>query len=258
MVEMGLSGGAPVDPLEAARRALRAGRIVLLYDADGREEETDMVVAGAHVTPDIVRRMRHDAGGLLCTALAPEHHEALGLPFLSDLVQEAAAQHPALAGLLPDDIRYDGQKPAFGLTLNHRATYTGITDEDRSRTITALAALAGETSRLGPAAARRRLAAEFRSPGHVFLLNGAPGGLAARQGHTELSLELARQSGLPGCTTVCEMLDPDGGQALSKAKAQAYAQAHGLVFLTGEEVVAAWRKALPPTPATPGPVPTSA
>src|SRR5688572_14657277 len=141
MIDMGPPSGAPVDTLQAAADALRRGDVVLLYDADGREEETDMVVASRHATPEAVRRLRRDAGGLLCTALAPEHHQALGLPFLSDLIQEAAPRHPVLSGLLPDDIRYDGKKPAFGLTLNARATYTGITDEDRSLTITSLARL---------------------------------------------------------------------------------------------------------------------
>jgi len=231
-----------MDRLQQATNALRAGEVVLLYDADGREEETDMVVQGAHCTADVVRTMRQDAGGLLCTALAPEHHTTLGLPFLTDVIQDAARQHPALKSLLPDDIRYDGAKPAFGVTLNHRDTFTGITDADRARTMTALAELVAAMDAIGPDAARERLGLEFRSPGHVPLLNGAPGGLAARQGHTELSLELARQAGMPPITTVCEMMDPSSGNALSRADAAAYAKRHGLVFLTGEDVIAAWRE----------------
>ncbi len=74
------------------------------------------------------------------------------------------------------------------------------------------------------------------------LLNGAPGGLGSRQGHTELSLELARLAGLPPITTVCEMMDPTSGQALSRSDAEAYAEAHGLVFLTGAEVQAGWKE----------------
>jgi len=230
-----------VTPLEAAFEALRRGEIVLLYDADGREEETDMVVASQHATPEAVRRMRMDAGGLLCTALAPEHHAALRLPYLSDLIQDAAEDNPVLRSLLPDDIRYDGSKPAFGLTLNHRGTFTGVTDDDRSLTVTALAALVADLEGIGAEAARKRLGASFRSPGHVPLLNGAPGGLATRQGHTELSLTLARLAGLVPCTTVCEMMDPRSGEARSKKDAMAYAKEHSLVFLTGQEVLEAWQ-----------------
>ncbi len=235
------SAGRSVDPLAAAKKALRNGEIVLLYDADGREEETDMVVASQHVTSDHLRTLRTDAGGLVCTTLAPEHHACLGLPYLSDLIQKAAADHPVVEGLLPDDIQYDGTKPAFGLTINHRSTFTGITDADRATTVSELSSFLAETDKLDDEAARTAFGSEFRAPGHVTLLNGAPGGLDARQGHTELSIELARQAGLTPSATICEMLGPDG-RALSKKDAQAYAAEHGLVFLTGQEVIQAWQQ----------------
>ncbi len=241
---MGGWGRPLVQPRVAdAIQALSAGQIVLLYDADGREEETDMVVLGSHCTPDVLRQLRTDAGGLVCTAIAPAHHEHLDLPFLSDLIQGAAAKHPSLLGLLPDDIAYDGSKPAFGLTINHRETFTGITDRDRSLTITALADFLKIAADLPADEARAEFGKRFRSPGHVSLLNGAPEGLAQRVGHTELSLALAGLAGDIGVTTVCEMLDPETGTAMSRAQAEAYAQAHGLVFLTGDEVVQAWQQA---------------
>ncbi len=202
-----------------------------------------MVVLGSHCTPEVLRTLRSDAGGLVCTAVAPAHHQRLDLPFLSDLIQGAAARHPGLLGLLPDDIAYDGSKPAFGLTINHRETYTGITDRDRSLTITALADFLATTAAMSAEATRAEFGKRFRSPGHVSLLNGAPGGLAQRMGHTELSLALAGLAGDVGVTTVCEMLDPETGTALGRAGAEAYAEAHGLVFLTGDEVVRAWQQA---------------
>lgn len=227
--------------VDAALTALRQGKIILVYDADGREEETDMVVAGQHVTPEVVRTLRTDAGGLLCTAVGPTFHRTLGLPWACDVLLDAAPAHPGLEALLPrGDIRYDASKPAFGLTVNHRDTFTGITDEDRSTTIRALAK-AAEMDGTDEATARARFATDFRSPGHVQLLNGADQGLAARQGHTELSLELAHMAGLPPVTTVCEMLDPHNGRALSRADAEAYAARHDLVFLTGADVLDAFR-----------------
>lgn len=225
--------------LQVGIAALKAGRIVLLYDGDGREEETDMVVASQHVDADLLRTLRQDAGGLVCTTLAPEHHAHLGLPFLSDLIQAAADEHPVLAGLLPDDIQYDASKPAFGLTVNHRDTFTGITDADRALTITALEAFLGDLPD-DPAAAQKAFGDAFRAPGHVTLLNGAPGGLAARQGHTELSIALMRLAGLTPSATICEMLGPDG-KALPRKEAQAYAREHGLVFIAGQQVMDACR-----------------
>ncbi|MEA3190767.1 MAG: 3,4-dihydroxy 2-butanone 4-phosphate synthase [Thermoplasmata archaeon] len=233
--------------LQAALRDLRAGRPVLLYDSDGREGETDLVVASEHATPDLVRLLRTEAGGLLCTTVAPEHHKALGLPFLADLLADAARQHPVLAEMRAHDLRYDASKSSFGLTVNHRKTFTGIPDADRSLTITELARFLGGLAGLPDAEARARFGAAFRAPGHVILLNGADGGLTKRQGHTELSLELARMAGLVPSTTICEMLDPQSGRALPKKDAQAYAERNGLVFLTGQDVLSAWssRMAIP-------------
>lgn len=227
--------------LALAFAALRRGEPVLLYDADGREEETDMVVASQFATMQAIRTLRTEAGGLLCTAIAPEHHQKLGLPFLSDLVRKAAADHPVLGHMHADDIRYDPSRSSFGLTINHRSTYTGIPDGDRSKTIQELAAFLGRLDAIPAEAARQEFGHEFRSPGHCILLNGAPGGLGTRQGHTELSLELARQAGLVPSTTICEMLDAESGKALGKKQAMDYAQRKGLVFLTGQDVVQAWQ-----------------
>lgn len=228
-------------PIEAAVAALRRGEPVLLYDADGREEETDMVVASQHATPQVIRRLREEAGGLLCTTVAPEHHRKLGLPFLADLVNAGAKTHPVLKHLIADDIKYDPSRSSFSLTINLRTTYTGIPDNDRSATVVALARYLDGVGSLRDGDAQKEFGRLFRSPGHCILLNASEGGLAARQGHTELSLELARQAGLVPSTTICEMLDGATGKALGKKAAQEYAARNGLVFLTGRDVTTAWQ-----------------
>ena len=244
---MRLLRGSLVSPrLQQAVEALRSGQIVLLYDADGREEETDMVVPSQFTTAEHLRTLRQDAGGLVCTTLAPEHHRRLGLPWLSDLLAKSAGDHPALQHLVPDDIAYDPSKPAFGLTINHRATYTGITDADRALTITELATFLADTEGKDTAVIAQEFGASFRAPGHVTLLNGQDDGLGAREGHTELSIELLRQAGLVPSATICEMLGPDG-KALPRSGAEAYAAEHGLVFLTGADVVEAWQSQPVPT-----------
>lgn len=229
-------------PIEAACAALRRGAPVLLYDADGREEETDLVVASQHATPQTIRLLREAAGGLLCTTVAPEHHRKLGLPFLADLVEHGSRAHPVLRHLLADDIRYDPSKSSFGLTVNLRTTYTGIPDNDRSATIQELAGFLGRVDSIRDLEAQKEFGRLFRSPGHCILLNASEGGLAARQGHTELSLELARLANLVPSTTICEMLDATTGGALGKKAAQDYAARNGLVFLTGRDVTDAWQK----------------
>jgi 3,4-dihydroxy 2-butanone 4-phosphate synthase len=231
---------AVVENVAAALAELSAGRPILLYDSDGREGETDLVFASEHATPQAVRLLRKDAGGLLCTTLAPEHHRKLGLPFLADLLADGAARSPVLAEMKANDLRYDPSKSSFGITINARGTFTGIPDGDRSLTIRELAGFLAGLDAQGAASARQRFGRKFRTPGHVILLNGAEGGLASRQGHTELSLELARMAGLVPSTTICEMLG-DAGKAIPKKEAQAYAARHRLVFVTGQEVLDAWQ-----------------
>ena len=226
--------------LARALEGLAAGKFVLLYDADGREEETDIFVAAERATPEAVRTLRRDAGGLVFLAVAPQFGRRFGLPFLQDLYAENAERHPVLADLVPNDIKYDSRS-SFSLTLNHRKTFTGITDNDRSLTITEFARTCREAMDLPEAEARRLLGARFRAPGHVHLCVGAEGLLARRQGHTELAVALAELAGVTPVVAGAEMLGDDG-RALPREAAERWAVAHGAVRLDGAEVARAWEK----------------
>src|SRR6056297_2937490 len=204
-----------------ALESLRAGEPILVHDAADREGETDLIYHADAVTPEAVARLRNDAGGLVCVALGHDVAEAFDLPFYSEVID-----HPATAD---HELGYD-DRSSFSLTVNHRDTYTGITDEDRSTTIQAL----------GEAAAAPEVtdfADEFRVPGHVHLLKGAPDLLAQREGHTELGLALADAADQSPAVVVCEMLDDDTGEALSPADARAYADRHGFAYLEGRDVL---------------------
>lgn len=232
-----------------ALKTLREGGLVLLYDADGREEETDLVVASEYVSPATIRYFRSLAGGLICTTLHPRFHQALALPYLSDLLASLGADHPLLARLSEAPVPYEstGSKPSFTISINHRDTYTGITDNDRALTISRLAALLHRAGRVPSAELRERFAQEFKSPGHVFLLNAREGLLETRRGHTELSTALLGLAGLTPTATICEMMNGPSGRALPKTAAMAFAKAHKVPFLTGADVVAAWRQGRPPS-----------
>lgn len=227
-----------------ALQQLQQGRFVLLYDADGREEETDLVVASEHVTAAHMATLRTDAGGLVCTTLHPRHHQALGLPYLVDVLREAAAESPILRRLTEAVVPYEGRgsKPSFGITINHRDTFTGVTDADRALTISKLAALLRATPEQDLAEEFPR---QFKAPGHVNLLNAHPQLLAARQGHTELATCLVDLAGLTPSATICEMMGGPEGRALPKPDARAYARRNGLAFLEGKDVVEAWRRRTP-------------
>jgi len=228
------------DDVLRAIEALRRGEPILVYDADGREEETDMTVASQFVTPELVRLLRRDAGGLLCTTVPPGARERLELPFLADILGEASGRHRVLAGTVTTTAPYDAIASPFSITINHRETRTGVTDRDRALTISRFAQLVGEALRKENGWAVEALGREFRSPGHVPLLNAAEGLVDRRRGHTELTTALVTMAGLVPSATICEMMGDDG-RAMSKADAKEYARARNLVFLEGQDVVEAWR-----------------
>lgn len=228
-----------MDDVARAVEALRQGSFVLVYDGDGREEETDLVLASEFVSPDAIRTMRKDAGGLICVTVPGDVRARLGLPFMSDVLRAAARDHPMLAEVALEDMRYD-RHSAFSITINHRDTFTGVTDRDRALTIGRFASLAHEAMRRENGWATRTFAQEFRSPGHVPLLNAAEPLLEARRGHTELTTALTILARLVPSATLCEMM-ADDGRALSKEDAKAYARARNLVFLEGQDIVRSWR-----------------
>ncbi|WP_225935326.1 3,4-dihydroxy-2-butanone-4-phosphate synthase [Halobaculum magnesiiphilum] len=217
--------------LDRALAAFRAGEPVLVHDFDDREGETDLVYPAGAVEPADVARMRNDAGGLICVAVSDAVADAADLPFL-----EAEIDHPAAAS---HDLAYD-DRSSFSLPVNHRDTFTGITDDDRALTITELASMASAVE-AGVEYGPDEFAAEFRAPGHVHVLRGAPDGLSDRLGHTELGLAMAAETGQPPAAVVCEMLDDETGRALSTRAAREYAQRHGFPYVEGEELVEALR-----------------
>jgi 3,4-dihydroxy 2-butanone 4-phosphate synthase len=223
--------------VEAAVEAFREGSPVLVHDAADREGETDLIYPAGAVTPEDVSRLRNDAGGLVCVALSDEVATAFDLPFLED-----ALDHPASGD---HDLGYD-DRSSFSLPVNHRDTYTGVTDEDRATTISKLADAAREAQRASERASGETASAEpegtdfaeeFRAPGHVNLLRAAPDLLDDREGHTELGIALAEAADREPAVVVCEMLDDQTGGALAPEDAKAYAERHGFPYLEGSELI---------------------
>jgi 3,4-dihydroxy 2-butanone 4-phosphate synthase len=178
--------------------------------------------------------MRCDGGGLICVAVHGDAADRLGLPFISELLKSVSMNgHSSLRSLVEKkgDIPYDSRS-SFSLWVNHRNTFTGITDNDRAFTINKVGEMVekvmnGEELDFGK---------EFRSPGHVALLRAATGLLDERRGQTELSIQLALMSGITPSMVVCEMLDGCTGKALSKEDARKYAMRHNMPFIEGKNI----------------------
>ena len=219
---------------------LTKGGTILIFDDDNREKETDLVIASEFVTPESIRTFRKDGGGLICTTVPPALRDKLELPYLSEVFYNNGHQNPTLKGLFPDDIPYD-EISSFSITINHRRTFTGITDRDRALTITEFAKLTPMTVDSSIDDARKIFGKQFRSPGHVHLLIASRELLKKRFGHTELSTAMVIMAGLIPSATICEMMGDDG-YSLPKSAARMYAEEHGLPFVEGKDIIEAWQK----------------
>lgn len=212
--------------LEEALNALRKGKFVIIYDGGKREGECDLVMHARFASPRDIEILRKNAGGLICLATGGEVAKALRLPFMSDLLLSS----PALSGISCRKTPY-GDKPAFSIAVNHRRTYTGITDADRSLTIREFARVVEKGN-----GARKEFLRNFYSPGHVHLLIGR--GLGERRGHTELALVLASLARMPPVMVVCEMLGK--GKALPFKEALSYAKENGIPIIKGKDIYESW------------------
>ena len=225
--------------VEKALEDIRKGKIVLVYDFDDRERETDMAVASELITHETIRTMRKDAGGLLCTTTPYAVAKKIGLPFMSDVFYDDCERYPLLKAMAPTDIPYDNTKSSFGITINHRKTYTGITDNDRALTIREYAKTIFQDAPVEKI--RKDLSDNFRAPGHVHLLNTAEEPLKNRKGHTELVNALMVMAGVRPSGSICEMMGDDGNSQ-TKEMTKRYAEEHGLTFVTGDEIIEAWNR----------------
>ena len=224
--------------IEKALDEIRAGKMILVFDFDDRERESDMTIASEFITADDLRHMRKEAGGLVCTTTPSRIAKELGLPFLSDVFWDDREKYPIMKAMAPNNIPYDHTKSSFGITINHRKTYTGITDRDRALTISEYARTIFQDKPVGEI--EKELGEEFRAPGHVHLLNTSEKILKTRFGHTELCTALMYMAGVKPSATICEMMGDDGGSR-SKESVMTYAEEHGIPFVTGDEVIAAWK-----------------
>ena len=217
--------------IQDALADLREGKMALLYDFDDRERETDLAMRSDMMNPRDICQMRKDGGGLICTAIPYQTAKILGLPFAREILRDCALVEKL------GDIPYDpSNNSSFSLWVNHRDTFTGITDRDRARTVNGIAEAVKNVLEGGHVSFKT----EFRTPGHMPILIAAEHLLSQRHGQTELSVAMAEMAGINSSITICEMLDDESGYALSKEDAKRYARQKGLVFIEGSEVLDAW------------------
>ena len=184
----------------------RNGRMFILVDDEGRENEGDLVVPAQMATPDAINFMARHGRGLICLALTKERAEQLGLEPMTRTNRSR-------------------NETAFTVSIEAReGITTGISAADRARTI----AVAIDASN-GPDA--------IVSPGHVFPLVARPGGVLVRAGHTEAAVDVARLAGLNPSAVICEVMRDDGTMARLDDLMD-FARAHGLKIGTIRDLIA--------------------
>jgi 3,4-dihydroxy 2-butanone 4-phosphate synthase len=192
--------------IDAAIAAMRAGIPVVMLDDHDRENEADLVVAADTLTRDVMARMIHDTSGIVCLCLDDETVRRLELPPM-------VARNECKNGT------------AFTVSIDARhGISTGVSAADRLVTVRA-------------AISERATPADLIRPGHIFPLRANPGGVLARRGHTEGSVDLARLAGLKPAAVISELMTKDGEMLRSKA-AKSYARRRGFPVLTIAELVA--------------------
>ncbi|SEF49197.1 GTP cyclohydrolase II /3,4-dihydroxy-2-butanone 4-phosphate synthase [Thermomonospora echinospora] len=193
------------DPVEDALADIAAGKAVVVVDDEDRENEGDIIFAAAKATPELLAFTIRYTSGVICMPMLGEDLDRLQIPLMT-------AQNR------------DRMRTAFTVSVDARdGVSTGISAADRARTIRTLCDSATEPY-------------EIVRPGHIFPLRYHEGGVLARRGHTEASVDLARLAGLPPAGVLAEVVNDDGTMA-RLPELQVFAKEHGLKLISIEQLV---------------------
>ena len=184
---------------------IRQGKMVIIMDAEDRENEGDLVMAAELVRPQDINFMARYGRGLICLTLTRSRCRQLRLP------------------LMAGD---GGDENAANFTISIDASdgvTTGISAGDRAHTV--LTAVASD--------ARPE---HLRRPGHIFPIMAQPGGVFSRAGHTEAGCDLARLAGLEPAAVTVEILNEDGSVA-RRSDLDVFAKAHDVKISTIADLI---------------------
>lgn len=202
--------GLPLDEagfarIEDAIRELKAGRMVVVVDDEDRENEGDLTMAAEMVTSEAINFMALHGRGLICLAMTGARLDELDL-----------------ALMVPENSALGGTAFTVSIDVKGPGITTGISAEDRARTIRATIA-----SKSRPE--------DFARPGHIFPLRARPGGVLERRGQTEAAVDLASLAGLYPAGVICEVVNDDGTMARVPDLIR-FCRRHGLAMVSVSEL----------------------
>ncbi|TVQ30061.1 MAG: 3,4-dihydroxy-2-butanone-4-phosphate synthase [Wenzhouxiangella sp.] len=193
------------DSIEDILADIRAGKMVVMLDDEDRENEGDLIMAASLTRPEDINFMARYGRGLICLSLTRERCRQLGLQLM-----------------VRDTDRYHRTNFTVSIEAAEGVT-TGISAYDRAHTIRT-------------AVAPNALPEDLNQPGHVFPLMAQPGGVLARAGHTEASMDLALLAGLEPAGVLVEILNEDGTMA-RRPELENFVRKHGLKMGTVADLI---------------------
>ena len=191
--------------IEHAIEDMKRGKMVIVVDDPGRENEGDLIIAAEKATPEAVNFMVKHARGLVCMPMEGKDLDRLGI---HSMVEKNTDNH----------------ETAFTVSIDYKDTTTGISAFERAQTIKGLIDEQAEPD-------------DFRRPGHIFPLRAREGGVLKRTGHTEAAVDLARLAGFKPAGVICEILNEDGTMARTP-ELMDFAEKHGIGIITITDLVA--------------------
>ena len=198
--------GTSADRVANAIAQLQAGGGVLVLDDENRENEGDLIYAAETMTVEQMAFMIRECSGIICLPLSGERCDALELP-------QMVADNSSSMGT------------AFTVSIEAKeGVTTGVSAADRLTTIKT--AIDDAT-----------LPNDLAKPGHVFPLRAHPGGVMARGGHTEASIELAVMAGFKSAAVLCEITNEDGTMA-RLPEIVTFGEKYQLPVITIEDLIA--------------------
>lgn len=171
-----------ISPITDIVKDMSQGKMIVLIDDEGRENEGDLILAADFVTPEHINFMARYGRGLICLTLNEARCHQLDLPLMVKNNKASMGTNFTVS-----------IEAAEGVT-------TGISTADRARTIQATVAKDAKPQ-------------DIVKPGHIFPLMAQKGGVLARAGHTEAGCDLAELAGLEPSSVICEILKEDGNMA---------------------------------------------
>ena len=187
---------------------LRAGGVIIVVDAQERENEGDFVCAAETVTPETVDFMMRIGRGMLCAPMSKEYADRLQLV-------------PAV-----DESRNTALHSTHFLTqIDHVDAGTGVSAANRAKTIQRLA---------DPTATPE----EFVRPGHISPILAKAGGVLRRAGHTEATIDLLRLAGLNPVGCLIEICSQHSHEMADYSELQELSAEYHIPIISIEELIA--------------------